>query len=232
MIPACPDVAYNNCSFVWAMPYRTSDLCRVKSGSCHALLISTGVSYRTLDVLDVERLAGAGVYYGAAIAEALACQGRDVFIVGAGNSAGQAAVYLSTYASSVTMLVRGGSLAQSMSHYLVSQLESHEKITVSLRSTVAGVKGDTRLEEIVIADVATGDVRAMPAFAFFIIIGSKLSTTGQGSHPRFSDASLTPSLRLRALALARVWACTSPTISSPTSITARSLLDRERHASE
>jgi thioredoxin reductase (NADPH) len=141
--------------------------------SCHAMLISTGVSYRTL---DVERLAGAGVYYGAAITEALACQGKDVFIVGAGNSAGQAAVYLSWYASSVTMLVRGGSLAQSMSHYLVSQLESHEKITVSLCSTVAEVKGDTHLEQIIIADVPTGDVRAMPACALFIFIGARPHT--------------------------------------------------------
>ena len=157
-------------------PYRSVTLTGGSEISCHALLISTGVSYRTLDVLDVERLAGAGVYYGAAITEALACQGKDVFIVGAGNSAGQAAVYLSTYASSVTMLVRGGSLAQSMSHYLVSQLESHEKITVSLRSTVAEVRGDTHLEEIVIADVATGDVRAMPAFALFIFIGARPHT--------------------------------------------------------
>ena len=157
-------------------PYRFVTLTGGSEISCHALLISTGVSYRTLDVLDVERLAGAGVYYGAAITEALACQGKDVFIVGAGNSAGQAAVYLSRYASSVTMLVRGGSLAHSMSHYLVSQLESHEKITVSLRSTVAEVKGDTHLEEIVIADIATGDVQAMPAFALFIFIGARPHT--------------------------------------------------------
>jgi thioredoxin reductase (NADPH) len=157
-------------------PYRFVTLTGGSEISCHALLISTGVSYRTLDVLDIERLAGAGVYYGAAITEALACKGKDVFIVGAGNSAGQAAVYLSRYASSVTMLVRGGSLAQSMSHYLVSQLESHEKITVSLRSTVAEVKGDTHLQEIVIADVATGDVRAMPAFALFVFIGARPHT--------------------------------------------------------
>jgi thioredoxin reductase (NADPH) len=157
-------------------PYRFVTLTGGSEISCHALLISTGVSYRTLDVLDIERLAGAGVYYGAAITEALACKDKDVFIVGAGNSAGQAAVYLSRYASSVTMLVRGGSLAQSMSHYLVSQLESHEKITVSLRSTVAEVKGDTHLQEIVIADVATGDVRAMPAFALFVFIGARPHT--------------------------------------------------------
>jgi thioredoxin reductase (NADPH) len=99
-----------------------------------------------------------------------------VFIVGAGNSAGQAAVYLSKYASSVTMLVRGTSLARSMSHYLVSQIESYERITVSTRSTVAEVKGDTNLEEITVADTTTGDTRTVPAFALFVFIGAKPHT--------------------------------------------------------
>ena len=157
-------------------PYRFVTLADGSEISCHALLIATGVSYRKLDVPGVERLTGAGVYYGAAITEALACRDKDVFIVGAGNSAGQAAMYLSKYASSVTMLVRGGSLAQSMSHYLVSQIESHEKITVSMRSTVAEVKGDTSLEEIAIADVATGDTRTVSAFALFIFIGARPRT--------------------------------------------------------
>ena len=157
-------------------PYRFVTLTGGSEISCHTLLISTGVSYRALDVPGVERLTGAGVYYGAAITEALACQDKDVFIVGAGNSAGQAAVYLSRFASSVTMLVRGGSLAQSMSRYLIAQLESHEKISVSTRSAVAEVKGDTSLEEIVIADIATGSARAVPAFALFIFIGARPHT--------------------------------------------------------
>ena len=83
-------------------PYRIVDLTSGAEISCHALLIATGVSYRKLDAPGVERLTGAGVYYGAAITEAMACKGKDVFIVGAGNSAGQAALYLSRYASSVT----------------------------------------------------------------------------------------------------------------------------------
>jgi thioredoxin reductase (NADPH) len=116
------------------------------------------------------------VYYGAAITEALACRGKDVFIVGAGNSAGQAAMYLSRYAKSVTMVLRGRSLARNMSHYLVSQIESHEKITVLPHSTVAEVKGDTRLEEITISDATTGDRRTVPAFAFFIFIGARPHT--------------------------------------------------------
>jgi thioredoxin reductase (NADPH) len=157
-------------------PYRFVTLTGGSEISCHTLLISTGVSYRALDEPGVERLTGAGVYYGAAITEALACQDKDVFIVGAGNSAGQAAVYLSRFASSVTMLVRGGSLAQSMSRYLIAQLESHEKISVSTRSAVAEVKGDTSLEEIVIADIATGSARAVPTFALFIFIGARPHT--------------------------------------------------------
>jgi thioredoxin reductase (NADPH) len=157
-------------------PYRFVTLTDGSEISCHALLIATGVSYRKLDVPGVERLAGAGVYYGAAITEALACRSKDVFVVGAGNSAGQAAMYLSKYASSVTMLVRGGSLALSMSHYLVSQIESHEKITVLTRSTVVEVEGDSGLKKITIADATTGDTRTVPAFALFIFIGARPHT--------------------------------------------------------
>jgi thioredoxin reductase (NADPH) len=140
--------------------------------SCHAVLIATGASYRKLDVPGVGRLTGAGVYYGAAITEAMACQDKDVFIVGAGNSAGQAAMYLARYASSVTMLVRGESLAASTSRYLIEQIESHERIRVLPRSSVVEVMGDTSLEEITISDVATGDVRTMPAYALFVFIGA------------------------------------------------------------
>ena len=157
-------------------PYRFITLTDGSEISCHTLLISTGVSYRTLDAPGIERLTGAGVYYGAAITEALACQDKDIFVVGAGNSAGQAAVYLSRYARSVTMLVRGESLARSMSHYLVSQIESHEKITVSTRSSVAEVRGGTSLEEITITDAVTGDTRSAAASALFIFIGARPHT--------------------------------------------------------
>jgi thioredoxin reductase (NADPH) len=157
-------------------PYRFVTLSGGSEISCHALLIATGVSYRRLDVPGVVRLTGAGVYYGAAITEAMACQGKDVFVVGAGNSAGQAAMYLSRYASSVTIVLRGRSLTTSMSRYLVAQIESHEKITLQTRSSVAELKGETRLEEITIADVHTGETRTVPAFALFIFIGAKPHT--------------------------------------------------------
>jgi thioredoxin reductase (NADPH) len=157
-------------------PYRFVTLTDGSEISCHALLIATGVSYRTLEVPSVERLTGAGVYYGAAITEALACQGKNIFTVGGGNAAGQAALYLSRYARSVTMLLRSGSLAKSMSNYLVSQIESHEKITVWSHSIVAEVKGDANLEEITIADTTTGDTQTAPAFALFIFIGASPHT--------------------------------------------------------
>jgi thioredoxin reductase (NADPH) len=157
-------------------PYRFVSLTGGSEINCHALLIATGVTYRKLDAPGVERLTGAGVYYGAAITEAMACRDKDVCIVGAGNSAGQAAMYLSRYASSVTLVVRGGSLARSMSQYLVSQIESHEKIAVLTHSTIAEVKGDTRLEEITIADATTGDTHTVPAFALFIFIGARPHT--------------------------------------------------------
>jgi thioredoxin reductase (NADPH) len=157
-------------------PYRFVSLTGGSEISCHALLVATGVSYRMLDAPGVERLTGAGVYYGAAITEAMACRDKDVFIVGAGNSAGQAAMYLSRYASSVTMVVRGGSLARSMSHYLVSQIEAHDKIAVWTHSTVSAVHGDARLEEITIVDTATGDTRTVPAFALFLFIGARPHT--------------------------------------------------------
>jgi thioredoxin reductase (NADPH) len=153
-------------------PYRFVTLTDGSEISCHALLIATGASYRKLDVPGIERLTGVGVYYGAAITEALACRDKDVFIVGAGNSAGQAAMYLTKYASSVTILVRGGSLAASMSQYLIAQIEAQEKIKVWTRSSVVEAKGTTSLEAITIADVATGDVRTVPAYALFIFIGA------------------------------------------------------------
>src|SRR5215203_280443 len=157
-------------------PYRFVTLSNGSEISCHALLIATGASYRELDVPGVGRLTGAGVYYGAAITEALACRGEDVFVVGAGNSAGQAAMYLSRYANSVTIVLRGRSLAKSMSRYLVSQIESHEKIMLLTHSSIAEVKGDTRLEEIAISDAATEDTRTVPAFALFIFIGARPHT--------------------------------------------------------
>ena len=139
--------------------------------SCQALLIATGVSYRTLPVPGIDQLTGAGVYYGAAITEALLHQGQDVYIVGAGNSAGQGAVYLAKYARSVTLLVRGESLEASMSQYLIDQIAATPQITVRTRSGVVGVHGERSLEAITIRDAA-GQEETVPAGALFIFIGA------------------------------------------------------------
>ncbi|HEY0556678.1 MAG TPA: FAD-dependent oxidoreductase, partial [Thermoanaerobaculia bacterium] len=127
-------------------PYRIVTLGDGREVSCHALLIATGVSYRKLDVPGVERLTGAGVYYGAAMTEAMACRDEDVFIVGGANSAGQAAMYFSKYARTVTMLVRGPSLEASMSSYLIKQIATVENIKVRTTTEIVCGHGVEHLE--------------------------------------------------------------------------------------
>lgn len=153
-------------------PYRYARLADGSELSCHALLIATGVQYRTLDVPGVERLTGAGVYYGAAMTEALSCTGDDVCIVGGANSAGQAAMYFARYARQVTILVRGASLATSMSQYLIDEIAEQPNIVVRAHSQVAEACGGESLERLVIADGETGERESVPAKALFIFIGA------------------------------------------------------------
>lgn len=157
-------------------PYRIVKLGDGSEISCHALMIATGVSWRKLDVPGMEKLTGAGVYYGAAQSEAIACSGEEVYIVGGANSAGQAAMYFSKYACKVNMLVRGDSLTKSMSQYLIDQIESTENITVQVRCSVVEVKGETSLEAITIANANTGEKETVPATSLFIFIGAQPST--------------------------------------------------------
>lgn len=157
-------------------PYRIVKLADGKEVSCHALLIATGVSYRKLDVPGMDRFTGAGVYYGAAMTEAIACKGEEVYIVGGANSAGQAAMHFSKYAQGVTMLVRGDSLTKSMSQYLIDQIEATENITVKTRSHVVEVKGENHLEAIAIANADTGEKEIVPASSLFIFIGATPQT--------------------------------------------------------
>ena len=152
--------------------YRVVELTDGTEVSCHALLITTGVSYRKLDVPGVEALTGAGVYYGSAITEAMACLARDVFVVGGGNSAGQAAMYLSRYARSVTLLVRGDSLQSGMSHYLIDQINAMENIHVRLRTQVVEVAGNENLETVTLLDSGKGERETCAAAALFVFIGA------------------------------------------------------------
>ena len=137
------------------------------------ILIATGVSVRRLDVPGADALAGLGVYYGAAASEAAACEGAHVVVVGGANSAGQGAVFLSRFASRVTMLVRGSSLEAGMSQYLVDQIRGTENIVVCLNAVITEVTGAERVEAIRVEDSLTGQTETMPAAAVFVFIGAQ-----------------------------------------------------------
>lgn len=151
--------------------YRILRLADGNEIACHALLVATGVSYRQLDVPGMERLQGAGVYYGAAMTEAIACEGETVYLVGGANSAGQAAMHFSKYAREVIMLVRSP-LSKSMSQYLIDQIESTANITVRLGCVVEEVKGEKNLEAIVVKNNQTQEVETIEATSLFIFIGA------------------------------------------------------------
>src|SRR4029077_6939337 len=125
----------------------------------HTVVLALGVRYRRLDVESCERLTGRGIYYGAARSEASATQGQDIHLIGAGNSAGQAALFFANHARSVTLLVRGDALNKSMSHYLIEQLRGKSNIQVALRSEVQAVHGEEQLKAIDIVDRSTGASR-------------------------------------------------------------------------
>ncbi len=140
--------------------------------TARAVVLATGVTYRQLDAPGVAGLIGAGVFYGSAMSEAPALKDQDIFIVGAGNSAGQAAVYLARSARSVTLLVRGDALAKSMSDYLITEIDSTPRVHVRLQTEVAAARGDHRLRELVLRDRRTGQEEAVPAAALFVMIGA------------------------------------------------------------
>ncbi|WP_445630042.1 FAD-dependent oxidoreductase [Nostoc sp. DSM 114167] len=157
-------------------PYRILQLADGSEISCHALLVATGVSYRLLKVPGADKLTGAGIYYGAAMTEAIACTNEEVYLVGGANSAGQAAMHFSKYASKVIMLVRGQSLASSMSQYLIDQIAATENIKVCTGCTVVEVKGEEHLEAIAIAHANTGQIETVSVRSLFIFIGASPKT--------------------------------------------------------
>jgi thioredoxin reductase (NADPH) len=140
--------------------------------SCHALIIATGATVKRLDLPNVQRLTGAGIYYGAAMTEAAHYQGEHVCVVGGANSAGQGAMFFSRYARKVTMLVRGASLEQGMSQYLVNQIRATENIQVRLRTTVTEVTGDKHLAGITVHNLDTSETEDLDAKAMFLFIGA------------------------------------------------------------
>ena len=141
-----------------------------------SIILATGVSWRRLNVEGFERLAGLGIYYGAARSEASSLQGLDVFLIGAGNSAGQAAMYFSSYARTVTIVCRGEALEKSMSHYLVEQLRSKHNVLVRVRSDVVAVRGDAHLESLDIREAESGLTETCDAAALYVFIGADAET--------------------------------------------------------
>ncbi|MBN3756338.1 FAD-dependent oxidoreductase [Paraburkholderia sp. Tr-20389] len=153
-------------------PYKFVKLSDGSEVSCLALMVASGVSYRKLETQGVEELTGAGVYYGAAMVEAVACANQDLYIVGGANSAGQGAMFLSQYARSVTLLCRGPSLSAGMSHYLIGQIHETQNIHVRPNTEVVSVTGEGHLSEISLRDMQTGHVETVPASGLFIFIGA------------------------------------------------------------
>jgi len=152
---------------------------RLHDGSelrARAVVIATGIDWRRLGVPRLEALVGSGVFYGAAVSESRAMQGQDVFVVGAGNSAGQAALDLAKHARTVTLVVRGDDFATSMSSYLVRAVESSPNVAIRHRTNVVGGDGDGRLAWLTLADRASDTVEQVSAAALFIMIGGEPHT--------------------------------------------------------
>jgi thioredoxin reductase (NADPH) len=138
----------------------------------HSIILATGVTYRQLSAPGLEELTGRGVYYGSALTEAAACVEQDVYVVGGANSAGQAAVYLSKHAKSVTLLCRGPSLERSMSYYLIQQIEGIGNITVRTCTEITRADGDGHLEQLTLRNTADGSTETVDAGMVFVFIGA------------------------------------------------------------
>jgi thioredoxin reductase (NADPH) len=141
-----------------------------------AVVVATGMAYRRLGIPALDALTGAGVFYGAAASEARAMKDSEVFVAGGANSAGQAAVHLARYAARVTVLIRGGSLADSMSEYLIREIESAPNIAVRCGVAVNGGAGQAQLESLTLTDLESGATETVDAVALFVLIGAEPRT--------------------------------------------------------
>ena len=144
--------------------------------TARAVIVAAGVTYRRLGLPDLDRLVGAGVFYGAAGVVAPAVAGEDVYVVGGANSAGQAALHLAEYAARVTLLIRGPSLAAGMSDYLVRQIDATPNVAVKLRTQVVGGHGESRLDGLRLLDLERQQTADVPAAAVFVMIGAEPHT--------------------------------------------------------
>ena len=138
-----------------------------------SIVIATGVNYRQLEAKGIDDYTGAGIYYGAATTEAKACLNQDVYVVGGGNSAGQAAMYLSNFARQVNIVIRRPDLSATMSQYLIEQISQTSNIAIIGNATVVEASGNGQLEEIVLENIQTGEQQHVPAAALYIFIGAR-----------------------------------------------------------
>ncbi len=145
-----------------------------------SVIITTGVQYRKLDATGIDNYTGAGIYYGAATTEAHACKNKDVYIVGGGNSAGQAAMYLSKFAKNVYIVVRKPDLTSSMSSYLIDQIAATENISLVPKSVIEAAHGETHLESVSLKQIETNAIEKKPAGALLIFIGARPYTSWTG----------------------------------------------------
>ncbi len=153
-------------------PYKILTLDDGRELSCHALMLSTGVDWRKLPAENAADFEGRGVYYGAAMTEAMGCAGEHVLVIGAGNSAGQGALHFADYADRVTVVVRGDDLAKSMSQYLVDRIEAHPRIDVRLDTEATALGGDGHLQRVTLEDGATGESETVETSYLFVFIGA------------------------------------------------------------
>jgi thioredoxin reductase (NADPH) len=157
------------CKITLQDSYRIVGLADGTEISCQAVLLATGATFHALTMPGAAGLNGAGVYYGAAHTEARSYEGQEVFVIGGANSAGQGAMYLSRFASKVTLIARGEKL--SASQYLVDQLQQNERIEIVLNTDIVEVHGEDKLEEIVVKDNQTGEIKTLKGAAMFVFIG-------------------------------------------------------------
>ena len=163
-------------------PYKHLTLSDGSEIACHVLMLSVGVSWNLLPAAGADRLAGAGVFYGAAMTEAPHVKGQTVCIVGGGNSAGQAAMYFKDYADNIVMILRGSSLGAKMSHYLVNRIESADNIEVRLNTEIGACQGSERLEALELRDKQNGETELLPAGYLFCFLGATPHTGWLGDN--------------------------------------------------
>jgi thioredoxin reductase (NADPH) len=157
-------------------PYRIIKLADGNEISCHALMIATGVQWRRLAAPGIDRLQGAGIYYGGGATEALSCQGEIVYVIGGANSAGQAAMNFAKYAERVVIVVRGQSLSSTMSQYLIDQIQERPNIQIWPNASVTEAHGETHLEEVSFLCSDSNKIERVKATSMFIFIGASPRT--------------------------------------------------------